>query len=120
MIHRALELQIKRIYEPPAKDDGARVLVDRLWPRGVRKQDAALTLWLKDVAPTPELRKWFDHDPVRFEEFSRRYSAELAHNTAIEQLDELLHAGPVTLLYAAHDPTCNHALILEAYLRKHF
>jgi uncharacterized protein YeaO (DUF488 family) len=112
-------LHIKRVYEAPARSDGARILVDRLWPRGIRKQDAALTAWIKDVAPTPELRKWFNHDPERFKEFSRRYRAELAHNDAIEQLESLLKEGPVTLLYAARDPECNHALILANYLRKH-
>ncbi len=119
MRNSAFEFRIKRIYEPPAADDGARVLVDRLWPRGVRKQDAALTLWLKDVAPSPELRKWFNHDPERLQEFARRYRAELAHNAAINQLQELVKNEPVTLLYAARDPMCNHARVLADYLIQH-
>jgi uncharacterized protein YeaO (DUF488 family) len=118
-VNRAIELRIKRIYEPPAVDDGARVLVDRLWPRGVRKQDAAVMRWLKEVAPSPELRKWFNHDPARLQEFGRRYRAELAHNSAVDQLDELLKNGPVTLLYAARDPVCNHARVLADYLIRH-
>jgi uncharacterized protein YeaO (DUF488 family) len=116
----AFELRIKRIYEPPAANDGARVLVDRLWPRGIRKQDAAVTLWLKEIAPSPELRKWFNHDPVRLQEFGRRYRAELGHNSAVDQLEELLINGPVTLLYAARDPACNHARVLADYLTRHF
>ncbi len=120
MADRMHNLRIKRIYESPAADDGARVLVDRLWPRGVRKQDAALTLWLKDVAPTSELRTWFDHDPVRFREFSRRYRAELKNCLAVAQLEALLHNGRVTLLYAARDPECNHARVLADYLAQHF
>ena len=117
---KALRLQIKRIYEPPTADDGARVLVDRLWPRGVRKQAAELTVWMKDVAPSPELRKWFNHDPARSEEFGRRYRAELIHNSAADQLNQLLLNGPVTLLYAARDPACNHARVLADYLTDHF
>ena len=96
------------------------MLVDRLWPRGVSKQRAKLTLWLKEIAPTPTLRKWFDHDPAHWEEFVRRYRAELAANaTAVTRLAELLKHGPVTLLYAAHDTQHNHALVLGAFMREH-
>jgi uncharacterized protein YeaO (DUF488 family) len=117
---RAPDLRIKRVYELPDKDDGARVLVDRLWPRGLRKDKAALTLWLKEIAPSPELRIWFGHDPARWTEFSRRYRAELArHDEAIARLTDLSKRGPVTLLYAAHDTAHNHALVLAVYLRDH-
>ncbi|MFD2249451.1 uncharacterized protein YeaO (DUF488 family) [Pseudochelatococcus lubricantis] len=110
-------MRLKRIYEPPAADDGARVLVDRLWPRGIRKEAAELTLWLKDVAPSPGLRRWFGHDPVRWAEFARRYRAELAANgEAVGTLRDLAARGPVTLLYAAHDTAHNHALVLADYL----
>ena len=112
-------LTVKRIYEPPSGTDGLRILVDRLWPRGVSKEDAALDLWLKEVAPTPELRTWFGHEPARFEEFSARYRAELEMNPA---LDRLLRAAKeaeaVTLLYAARDPSCNHAVVLRDFVRE--
>lgn len=112
-------IRIKRIYEPAAPGDGARVLVDRLWPRGMRKEDAAIALWLKEVAPTPELRKWFGHDPARWQEFSRRYRAELAANPgAVARLAALAREGPVTLLYAARDEAHNHAVVLAHYLRQ--
>lgn len=112
-------LTIKRIYEPPADEDGLRVLVDRLWPRGVSKEDAALDLWLKEVAPTPELRTWFGHEPERFEEFSARYRAELESNPALDRLLEAARdAEPVTLLYAARDPECNHAAVLRDFARE--
>lgn len=114
-----VDLHIKRIYEAPTPKDGSRVLVDRLWPRGVSKQKAQLMLWLKDVAPSPELRKWFNHDPARLQEFDHRYRAELARNPAVAQLRRLVKSGPVTLLYAARDPACNHAMILANYLREH-
>ncbi len=117
---RASQIQIKRVYDPPGKIDGARVLVDRLWPRGLSKEKAALTLWLKEVAPSPELRTWFGHDPARWTEFGRRYRAELKKNDeAVGRLGDLLKGGPATLLYAAHDPAHNHALVLAAYLRDH-
>jgi uncharacterized protein YeaO (DUF488 family) len=111
-------LSIKRIYEPPEKGDGLRVLVDRLWPRGVRKEDAELDLWLKEVAPTPELRTWFGHEPERFEEFSDRYRAELEENPALDELlDAARGAKKVTLLYGARDPGCNHAVVLRDLAR---
>lgn len=111
-------LQIKRIYDAPSADDGTRVLVDRLWPRGVTKQAAALDLWFKDVAPTSELRKWFAHDPENWQEFQKRYRAELRQNdVAIERLLDYLEVGPLTLLYAARDPEINHALVLTNYIR---
>jgi len=112
-------LSIKRIYEPPDKGDGLRVLVDRLWPRGVSKEDAELDLWLKEVAPTPELRTWFEHQPERFEEFSDRYRAELETNPALDELlDAARGAKTVTLLYGARDPEFNHAVVLRDVARE--
>ncbi len=114
------DLHVKRIYAPPEAADGARILVDRLWPRGIRKEEAALTLWLKDAAPSTALRQWFGHDPARWEVFQQRYRAELAERQdVLPALAELLRQGPVTLLYAAHDPEHNHALVLAAWLREH-
>lgn len=110
--------QVKRVYAPMDDGDGARVLVDRLWPRGVSKHDAQLTLWLKAIAPTTELRVWFNHDPSRWTEFCQRYHAELdANPDTLAQLRALAAEGPVTLLYAAHDETRNHARVLLDYLQ---
>lgn len=114
------DIRVKRIYEPAQADDGARILVDRLWPRGESKVKAALTLWLKDIAPTTPLREWFDHDPAKFTEFTRRYRAELDRNTdAVAQVRPYVRQGPVTLLYGAHDELHNHARVLADYLREH-
>ena len=111
-----MTIHIKRIYEPPASTDGFRVLVDRLWPRGVSKQDAALDLWLKEVAPTAELRNWFDHIPERFDEFTTRYRAELDNNPALDQLREVIASEKmVTLLYGAKNETMNQAVVLQQY-----
>ncbi|MGH8263766.1 MAG: DUF488 domain-containing protein [Steroidobacteraceae bacterium] len=110
----AADIRVRRIYEKAAKSDGLRVLVDRLWPRGVRKETAALDDWARDLAPSPRLRQWFGHDPKRFAEFRRRYSAELAEKS--EELNALArHATrePVTLLYGAKDPEVNHAIVLK-------
>ena len=110
-------VRIKRVYEPAGKDDGARVLVDRIWPRGITKTHAALDLWLKDIAPTTELRKWFGHDPSRWEEFQTRYREELERNSAnVAQLRDLATAGAITLLYGAHDAEHNQAVALRDYL----
>ncbi|MDP9888013.1 DUF488 domain-containing protein [Pseudarthrobacter enclensis] len=110
-------IRIKRIYDPPADDDGFRVLVDRLWPRGMPKEGAAVDLWLKDVAPSTELRKEFNHRPERFADFSDRYRAELGTNPAVETLLELSAGHPrVTLLYAARDTDANNARVLLDYL----
>lgn len=114
----AADIQVKRVYAPPGEEDGARVLVDRLWPRGLRKESLKLSLWLKEIAPSPQLRTWFGHDPARFEVFSQRYRKELAANAAaVGELQELAKRGRVTLLYAAHDMLHNHALVLADYLR---
>ena len=108
---------IKRIYEEPAGTDGYRVLVDRLWPRGISKEAARLDEWCKDVAPSTEARRDFGHDPSRFEEFRDRYRAELKTSGAAEALVERLAGQPVvTLLYAAHDPNINQAVVLQEVL----
>jgi uncharacterized protein YeaO (DUF488 family) len=113
-----MSFTIKRIYDPPAKSDGIRVLVDRLWPRGIKKVDAHLELWMKEVAPSPKLRTWFDHTAERFDEFGKRYRAELEYNPALSELRRLGEDDLVTLLYAARDPEINHARILRAVLEK--
>ncbi|WP_150295473.1 DUF488 domain-containing protein [Sphingobium estronivorans] len=111
---------IKRIYARPSDADGQRVLVDRIWPRGVSREDAALNLWLKEIAPSTNLRKWFGHDPSRFEAFRHRYRQELdANPKALAELYALADHGHVTLLYAAHDEHVNHALVLAEYLKDH-
>jgi uncharacterized protein YeaO (DUF488 family) len=118
MPEAASDIRVKRIYDAPDAKDGARVLVDRLWPRGARKDSAKLALWLKDIAPSDELRRWFGHDPARFAEFSRRYRAELSANKdAVGRIEDLVKAGPVTLLYAAHDKEHNNARVLAEYLK---
>jgi uncharacterized protein YeaO (DUF488 family) len=116
----AERLRIKRVYEPAAPDDGARILVDRIWPRGVTKSAAALTLWLKDIAPSNSLRKWFGHDPERWMEFSSRYRKELdANGASVAHLRAFLKEGRVTLLYGAHDAVHNQAIVLADYIGKH-
>jgi uncharacterized protein YeaO (DUF488 family) len=119
-LSKAADIRVKRVYDPPDKADGTRVLVDRLWPRGLSKEKAAVTLWLKEIAPSPALRKWFGHDPARWTEFTRRYRAELARNDeAVAKVVDLSKRGSVMLLYAAHGTARNHALVLESYLRDH-
>lgn len=111
-------LRIKRIYEPPEPTDGYRVLIDRLWPRGVSKERADLGQWLRDVGPSTALRQWFHHDPSRMDEFTARYRAELdANPAAVQVLLQLADDHPVvTLLYSAHDPKDNQAVVLRDYL----
>lgn len=111
-------VRLKRAYDPPSPHDGARVLVDRLWPRGLKRDAAKVELWLKDAAPSAELRRWFGHDPQRWDEFSDRYRAELAANSAaIAALRELVERGqPVTLLFAAKDAAHNNAVVLRDVL----
>jgi uncharacterized protein YeaO (DUF488 family) len=114
---RKPDIRLKRAYEPPAAADGARILVDRLWPRGVRKADLAIERWLKEVAPSPALRRWFGHDPARWAEFRRRYRAELeARPEPLEELRRAAEAGRVTLVYAARDEAHNHAVLLRELL----
>lgn len=112
-------IQIKRVYEPAAKSDGERFLVERLWPRGIKKEALHMTAWLKDVAPSYQLRKWFNHDPAKWEEFQRRYRSELKAKT--ETWQPLLAAakiGAVTLLFSAHDLEHNNALVLKTFLEE--
>jgi uncharacterized protein YeaO (DUF488 family) len=111
-----MSFRIKRIYDAPKPSDGRRILVDRLWPRGVSKANAHLDGWNKDVAPSTKLRTWFGHEPERFVEFSRRYKAELAGSAAVRDLRSLGRRSKVTLLYAAHDPKINHAIVLKSVL----
>jgi uncharacterized protein YeaO (DUF488 family) len=111
------EVRIKRAYEPPSPHDGTRVLVDRLWPRGVKKANAGISQWMKEIAPSNELRRWFGHDPERWEEFRRRYKAELAQKQdLVGQLRDLASKGPLTLVYAAHDEAHNQAVVLREKL----
>ena len=113
-------IRIKRIYEPPQSADGFRVLVDRIWPRGISKQRAQLDLWAKELSPSTGLRKWFRHDPARFRDFSQKYRKELSdQEPALRQL--LSHAGdaPIMLLYAARDTRNNHAVVLSQYLAEY-
>ncbi len=113
----AAEVIIKRAYDPPSPRDGTRVLVDRLWPRGVKKADAHIMQWMKEIAPSNELRKWFGHDPERWEEFRRRYKAELAgKREVVGELRELARQGPLTLVYSAHDEAHNQAVVLREML----
>ena len=113
------QVDIKRVYEQAADEDGVRILVDRLWPRGVSKERAALSGWLKDVAPSPDLRRWWHHDPEHFEDFARRYRTELDDNPALEDLLSIVREHDrTTLVYAAKDPAVNHALILRDYIRQ--
>jgi uncharacterized protein YeaO (DUF488 family) len=107
---------LKRAYESPATTDGTRVLVDRLWPRGVTKAKARIDLWLKDLAPSTELRKWFGHDPEKWSEFQTRYRAELKGNPALSSLRELARQGNITLIYAAKDESHNDAVVLRQVL----
>jgi uncharacterized protein YeaO (DUF488 family) len=113
-------LRLKRAYEKPSRDDGQRVLVERLWPRGLTRARAAVDLWLKEVAPSPELRKWFGHDPSRWKQFEQRYWKELqGHPHAVEQLRQKARKGPVTLVYAARDEQHNGALALKEFVEHH-
>jgi uncharacterized protein YeaO (DUF488 family) len=115
---RHADIHIKRVYERPAADDGTRVLVDRVWPRGIKKDEAELELWLKDVAPSTELRRWFGHEPERWPEFQRRYRAELERNSdAVSKLRELAKHGRLTLVYGARDTEHNQAVVLADYLK---
>lgn len=112
-----MHFEIKRIYEKAIPQDGGRVLVDRVWPRGMSKEDAHLDLWLKEIAPSTELRKWFNHDPERFAEFTKRYRHELEENQAVTELHEFAKGHKrVTLLFSAHDDEHNQAVVLKEFL----
>ncbi|MEO8354011.1 MAG: DUF488 domain-containing protein [Chthoniobacteraceae bacterium] len=112
-----MQIRLKRAYEPASRGDGRRFLVDRLWPRGVKKEDAALDGWLKEIAPSTALRKWFGHDPKKWAEFQRRYRAELEGNReAVRPLLEAARKGPLTLVYGARDQEHNDAVVLKSWL----
>jgi len=114
-----MKIKIKRVYEAPAKDDGMRILMDRLWPRGLTKQKAAIDLWLKEIAPTAELRKWFAHDPKKWTEFRKKYLQELKENKEqISIIKDHLKQGAVTLVYGARDQEHNEANVLEELLNR--
>jgi uncharacterized protein YeaO (DUF488 family) len=110
-------IKLKRAYDPPSKSDGLRILVERLWPRGVSKEKANVQMWLKEVAPSAELRKWYKHDPSKWEEFQRRYRDELAKKEdIIEEIEQVAAESPVTFIYAARDEDRNSALVLKNYI----
>jgi uncharacterized protein YeaO (DUF488 family) len=113
-------IHLKRAYEPPSKSDGYRILVERLWPRGLTKDRAAIDLWMKEIAPSPELRKWFSHDPVKWDEFQRRYRDELTKNQeSINRLRELLeNHDSITFVYAARDEQHNSARLLKEFIER--
>lgn len=116
-----MKIRIKRVYEPPGDEDGRRILVDRLWPRGLSKERACIDLWLKDIAPNTELRRWFNHDPERWDEFKERYLAELNTNgEQIALLKQELDKGVVTLVYGAKDEKHNQAVVLQENSRLFF
>jgi uncharacterized protein YeaO (DUF488 family) len=110
-------VKIKRAYEPASRTDGTRILVDRLWPRGLKKADAKIDEWLKEIAPSTELRKWFGHDPARWSEFRKRYKAEARqHPEELARLRTLAKKGPLTLVYSAHDESHNDAVVLRSLI----
>jgi uncharacterized protein YeaO (DUF488 family) len=114
-----MAVRIKRVYDTPSPDDGKRILIDRLWPRGLTKEKAKIDLWLKDIAPSAGLRKWFGHDPEKWPEFQKRYRKELeANEGTVALLREELQHGPVTLVFGAKDEAHNDAVVLKAYLEK--
>jgi uncharacterized protein YeaO (DUF488 family) len=113
----APDIRLKRAYRPAAADDGLRILVDRLWPRGLKKSDAAIDRWIKDIAPSTALRKWFGHDPGRWPQFRRRYAAEIRRQPdQLEELRALARNGPVTLVFSARDELHNDAVVLRNVL----
>lgn len=112
-------MQLKRVYDPPAKNDGTRFLIERLWPRGVKKTALRMDSWLKDAGPSTALRKWFSHDPNKWEEFRRRYFAELDRNEpAWAPILQAARRGDVTLLFSSHDTEHNNAVALKQYLEE--
>lgn len=117
-----MEIQIKRVYDSADTEDGKRILVDRLWPRGLSKEKAAIDLWEKDVAPSVSLRKWFGHDPDKFDDFRNKYREELENNPAVKYLEDMIHdlgkVKRVTLLFAAKDEIHNQAAVLKEYLEE--
>jgi uncharacterized protein YeaO (DUF488 family) len=117
LVKRRATIGLKRAYEPATGDDGTRILVERLWPRGVSKEKAAIDWWPREIAPSTELRRWFGHDSARWEEFRRRYRAELdARGDLLEEVKRRVEEGPVTFVYAARDEEHNSAVVLKEYL----
>lgn len=115
-----MSIKIKRIYEPFAKTDGFRVLIDRLWPRGMKKEDAHIDIWMKDIAPSTELRKWFDHDPDKWDEFRMKYHHELKTSDALKEIHAIIgQHTTITLLFAAKEEQYNHAIVLQEFLKEH-
>lgn len=113
------KIHLKRVYDEPSPDDGLRVLVERLWPRGLSKERAKVDVWLKAIAPTTELRNWFHHDPEKWDEFCEKYHSEMEKNVvAVEELERLIAAGKVTLVYAARDQEHNGAFALKEFLER--
>ena len=113
-------LKVKPVYESTEVSDGVRFLVERLWPRGMKKEKLNMEAWLKDVAPSDSLRRWFEHDPLKWSEFQKRYRAELDDNpNTWEPILEAMERGDVTLLYSAHDTEHNNALVLKSFLEEH-
>lgn len=114
-----MTINIKRVYEEQSSDDGQRILIDRLWPRGLTKEKAKIDLWLKEIAPSTQLRQWFGHDPNKWNEFQKRYRAELEKNKEIvSELVTQLKKGKTTLVYSAKDEEHNDAVVLKEYLEK--
>jgi uncharacterized protein YeaO (DUF488 family) len=116
-----MNISIKRVYDAPSKEDGVRLFVDRLWPRGIKKENLRMDSWVKEIAPSPELRRWFGHDPSRFKEFEKKYVQELNESKHIWKplMDEYVDKK-ITLLYAAKDPQVNHAQCLKSYLQRFY
>ena len=114
-----MNISIKRVYEAPSKEDGVLLFVDRLWPRGIKKENLPMDSWVKEIAPSPELRRWFGHDPSRFKEFEKKYVQELNESKHIWKplMDEYVDKK-ITLLHAAKDPQVNHAQCLKSYLQR--
>jgi uncharacterized protein YeaO (DUF488 family) len=112
-----MDIRVKRVYEAPSSTDGMRILIDRLWPRGLTKEKAHVDLWLKELAPSTALRKWFDHDPAKWEEFQQRYVQELRQQpAALERLTGLIGSGPATLLFGSKEERFNDAVALKAFM----
>ena len=111
-------IRIKRAYDRPTTDDGLRILVYRIWPRGLSKENAHLTKWLKEIAPSTALRQWFNHDPEKWQEFQYKYTLELQNNSALTELEQLAQQQDVTLIYAAKDIEHNNAVVLQQLLNK--
>ncbi len=111
-----VSLRIKRVYDPPSQSDGLRVLVDRLWPRGLKKEDAKIDLWMKNIAPSPDLRRWFAHDPSRWEEFAKRYEEEIVNTPEFRELRKICSNQDVTLLFASRNREMNNAVVLRVLL----